>query len=100
MAPCNLCVVLGISKGSFEGLICSIDTHTQLYAVTRNGTYNQRAVSSLACETVFGEITSMDPSGKGCPKAGDIGRIIGNLAFLAETRLDPNRCVHFYADLC
>ena len=77
-----------MSRASFEGFVSSIDTHIQLYTI---GPYNQRAIGSLTCETAFGEVTSMDPTGKGCPKSHDIGRIVGNMAFLAENRLDPNR---------
>ena len=66
------------SRASFESFLCSEDTHTQMYSL---GPDNQRTIGSLTCETVFGDVTAMDPTGKGCPKSHDISRIVGNMAF-------------------
>ncbi|CAC5357936.1 unnamed protein product [Mytilus coruscus] len=37
----------------FEGILSNIDRRLQLYNMTKNGTYNQRSISSLDSETFF-----------------------------------------------
>ena len=70
--------IKGIPKGMFEGVIQSIDTHLQLYALCKNGTFNQRAISSLVNETFFGELAEIEPTRLSCPKAVNIPRLMAS----------------------
>ena len=38
----------------YEGIMCNIDRRIQMYAISSTGTYNQRSVSSLDSENIFG----------------------------------------------
>jgi hypothetical protein len=73
----------------YEGLLQSIDTHIQLYAICKEGTYNQRAISSLINETFFGEMTDMEQTKLGCPKAVTIPRLMSNITELMHYRHNP-----------
>lgn len=73
----------------FEGFIQSIDTHLQLYAITTDGTYNQRAVSSLVNETFFAELSDLEPTKLGCPKANLIPRLMSTVTELLHYRHVP-----------
>ena len=44
----------GLPMAQFEGILCNVDRRLQLYAMTKDGTFNHRAVSSLDSETMFG----------------------------------------------
>ena len=61
--------ICGMSQTMFEGLVQNIDTHIQLCAICRAGTYTQRAVISLVNETVFRELSELEPTKLGSPKA-------------------------------
>ena len=45
--------VKGMSWVQFEGILTNIDRRLQLYAIAKDGTYNQRAITSLDSETFF-----------------------------------------------
>jgi hypothetical protein len=45
--------VCDLPMSQFEGFLTNIDRRIQLYCMVENGTYNQRAVSSLDSETFF-----------------------------------------------
>lgn len=80
----------GFTRASFEGFLQKIDTNIQLYAIAKSGTYNQRAISSLANETFFGELSDMDVTRLGCPKAINIPRLMSTVAEIQHYRCDPS----------
>jgi hypothetical protein len=82
--------VKGFPQVMFEGLVSSIDSHIQLYALCRDGTYNQRAFSSLENETFFGVLTDLDPTKLGCPKAVNISRLMSTVTEVLHYREDPS----------
>ena len=75
---------------SFEGFLQRIDTNLQFHALTTNGTYNQRSISSLANETFFGEISQMETTRLGCPKAVSITRSMSTITEILHYRSDPS----------
>lgn len=76
----------GFTRSSFEGFLQRIDTTIQLYTLSKSGTYNARAVSSLVNETFFGELSSMEATRLGCPKAISIPRLISTVTELLHYR--------------
>ena len=82
--------VNGFTRASFEGFLQKIDTNIQLYSVIKSGTYNQRAISSLVNETFFGELSDMDVTRLGCPKAVNIPRLISTVTEIHHYRRDPS----------
>ncbi|CAH1779700.1 unnamed protein product [Owenia fusiformis] len=80
--------IKGIPQTAFEGFLQSIDTHMQLYALI--GPYNQRAVSSLVNENFFGELSEVEPTKLGCPKATHIGRLMSTVTEVLHYRHNPS----------
>ena len=46
--------IAGLPITQFEGFMTNVDRRLQLYAFTRAGSFNQRSVTSLDSETMFG----------------------------------------------
>ena len=81
--------IRGMPRTMYEGLLQSIDTHIQLYAICKEGTYNQPAVSSLVNETFFGEMADMKQTKLGCPKAISVPRLMSVVTELMHYRHNP-----------
>ncbi|XP_052820581.1 uncharacterized protein LOC128246428 [Mya arenaria] len=75
----------------WEGILASIDAKCLLYAMTKTGTYNQRAFSSMIGETFFSEVSLHDKRGQGTLTSTEFGMHIGNTIEQMQTRLDPDR---------
>ncbi|XP_063437489.1 uncharacterized protein LOC134718729 [Mytilus trossulus] len=80
----------GFSRVSFEGFLQKIDTNIQLYELCSTKTYNQRSISSLANETFFGELSQMEDTRLGCPKAISITRLMSTITEILHYRSDPS----------
>ena len=52
---------------------------------------NQRSISTVGIESFFSEITAMEFSSLGCPKAVDIPRLISHVTELNAIRHDVDR---------
>ena len=98
MFPPYTSYVKGMPRNMFEGFLQSIDTHLLLYATCKGGTYNQRAVSSLVNETFFGELSDMEPTKLGCPKATAIPRLMSSVTELLNYRHNPAIRLVAYTD--
>lgn len=82
----------------WEALLANIDAKSILYSLTKNGTYNTRAFSSMMGETFFAELTNQDRGCHGTVSAEDFGRYIGRTVEQMQTRLDPER--YFFIQMC
>ena len=58
-----------------------ITTQLQIFTLT-NMPINQCSISTIGIESFFSELTSMEFSGLGCPKAVDIPRLISHVTEL------------------
>ncbi|CAH1789092.1 unnamed protein product [Owenia fusiformis] len=81
--------IKGMPIITYEGILQSIDCHMLLYSLCRNGTYNQRAISSLVNENFFGELSEIEPTKLGCPKATTVGRLMATVTELLHYRHNP-----------
>ncbi|XP_066266599.1 uncharacterized protein [Branchiostoma lanceolatum] len=83
---------LGCPWQLWEDTIASIDAHMLLYPLVQQGSYNQRAFSSLLCEQFFSEMTGDDKTGhQGTLTAGELTRHFGATCEVLATRLNPHR---------
>ena len=62
----------------------------EIFALS-NMPINQRSVSTLAVESFFSDLTNMEFSGLGCPKAVDIPRLITHVTQLNTIRHNKER---------
>ncbi|CAG2251761.1 unnamed protein product [Mytilus edulis] len=88
--------VKGFPRVMFEGFLQRIDTTIQLYSIVKSGTYNHRAISSLVNETFFGELSDMEPTRLGCPKAISIPRLMSTVTEIFHYRCDPSERDHLF----
>ena len=73
---------------TYESIMQGISTQLQIFTLS-NMPINQRAISTVGIESFFSELTSMEFSGLGCPKAVDIPRLISHVTELNSIRHDP-----------
>ena len=85
--------VKGMSVVQFCGFIQNIEIRMLLYALCKSGTYNHRAIGTLAIESFFCELTQMDPTG--CPKSVKSPQMISHVTEINHYRHDAeNRSFH------
>ncbi|KAJ8311131.1 hypothetical protein KUTeg_011317 [Tegillarca granosa] len=76
----------------WEVLIASIDSKSILYSLTKTGTYNTRAFSSMMGETFFSEVANQDKhGGHGTLTAAEFEHFMGSVIEQMHIRLDSNR---------
>ena len=66
----------------------------EIFALS-NMPINQRSVSTLAVESFFSNLTNMEFSGLGCPKAVDISRLIMHVTQLNTIHHNKDRSFVF-----
>ena len=72
-----------------------LSTRKQIFALSPT-TVNQRSISTLSIESFFSELTNMEFSGLGCPKAVDIPRLISHVTELNNIRHELDRGFLFH----
>ena len=82
--------IKGMPVPTYESIMQGISTRLQIFILS-NMPINQRAISTVGIESFFSELTSMEFSGLGRPKAVDIPRLISHVTELNSIRHDPNR---------
>ena len=82
--------IQGMPVPTYESLMQGITTRLQIFSLS-NMPINQRAISTVGIESFFSELTSMEFSGLGCPKAVDIPRLISHVTELNFIRHDSGR---------
>ena len=87
--------VEGIPIRTFEALLHTISTRFSLYALSSKNSYNSRAISTLAVESFFSDLSQFEFSGLGAPKAVDIPKLISHVVHINTTKHDPNRGFQF-----
>lgn len=80
--------VKGASAIWFDSMVHGIDVRLQMYAIV--GTYNHRALGTLAVESFFSDLTDLDQNKLGCPKATHIPRMMATTTEINHYRHDPS----------
>lgn len=80
--------IKGYPRIQYEGFLQRIDIKLQLYGFLRQA-FNQRAIGTLVNETFFGEISDMEPTKLGCPKAVTMPRLMAHVTELMHFRHNP-----------
>ena len=88
--------IQGMPVPTYESIMQGITTRLQIFSLS-NMPINQRAISTVGIESFFSELTSMEFSGLGCPKAVDIPRLISHVTELNSIRHDSSRGFVFNA---
>ena len=80
--------VKGIPYIWFDSMLQGIDTRIQMYGIV--GTYSHRALGTLPVESFFGDLSEMDQTKLGCPKAIHIPRLMACTTEINSYRHDPS----------
>ena len=83
--------IKGMTWQTFEAILQNISTRIQLFQVANEGTYNTRAVSTLANESFFADLVQLEKEGKGYPKACNIGHVMGQVVLLNHYKHKCNK---------
>ena len=87
--------VTGIPIRTFEALLHSISSRFSLFILAENNSYNTRAISTLAVESFFSDMTRYEFSGLGAPKATDIPKLISHVVQINSMKHNPDRGFEF-----
>ena len=82
--------IQGMPVQTYESIMQGISTRMQIFALSQTPV-NQRAISTLSIKSFFSDLTHMEFSGLGCPKAVDIPRLISHVAEINHIRHDVHR---------
>ena len=83
--------VKGMPIINWEGFVASIDAHILLYGLTKTGTYNTRAITTLAVEQFNGMIENYDESGRPSVTADTYRKTLGDICMLSALQISPDR---------
>ena len=87
--------IAGIPIKTFEAMLHCISTRFSLYILAERRSYNIRALSTLAIESFFSDLSKFEFSGLGAPKSTDIPKLISHIVHVNTTKHDPNRGFEF-----
>ena len=79
--------VKGLSVGTYQSLLTSIERRTQLYAIVPGAKYNARYVTTLDVENFFGSFQDYDQKGSGVMRADEIALAMTTASEMYQTRL-------------
>ena len=89
--PMNTTHVCGLPALTYQAILHNISTRIQLYYLSATKTYNQRAVSTLAVETMFSALTTLSRTTSGIPLAAKIPRYISKMTQMTATQCNPEK---------
>ena len=85
--------VCGLPSVTFQAILHNISSQLQLYDLSPRKTYNQRAVSMLAVESMFSVLTTLSRTTSGVPLTAKIPRYISRITQLSVTQCNPDKYV-------
>ena len=85
----------GIPIKTFEAMLHCISTRFALYWTSQRHCYNTRALSTLAVESFFSDLSKFEFSGLGTPKSTDIPKLLSHLVHINTTKHNPSRGFEF-----
>ena len=88
--PPNRTHVAGIPIRTYEAMLHSISTRFTLFTLSSTNSYNTCAISTLAVESFFSDLTRFEFSGLGAPKSVDIPKLITHIVHINSTKHDPS----------
>ena len=93
--PPNKTHVSLIPIHTYEALLHCISTRFTWFNISSRKCYNTRAISTLAVESFFSDLSRFEFSGLGAPKSVDIPKLINHIVHINCTKHDPNRGFEF-----
>ena len=76
-------------------ILHSISTRFSLFGLSSKQKYNTSAISTLAVESFFSDLTRYEFSGLGAPKAVDIPKLLSHVIHINTLKHNPDRGFEF-----
>ena len=92
----NTTHVHGLPSTTFQSILQNISTRIQLYELSAKRTYNHRAISTLAVESMFSSLSMLTSNNSGIPLATNIPRYISKLTQFANIQQNPNKFINTF----
>ena len=89
--PMNTTHVKGLPSTTFQSILQNISTRLQLYSLSGQKTYNHRAISTLAVESMFSALSSLCQNSSGIPLAAKIPSYISRITQFTSIQQNPNK---------
>ena len=89
--------VQGMQLVTYEGILQTNSLQICLYKYAEQGTYNHRAISTLAAESFFSDLKAIEFTTPGCPKAVQIPIFLVQVVQMNMRKHDPSKI--FYMKL-
>ena len=92
--PMNTMHVKGLPSTTFQAILQNISMRIQLYTLSAKKTYNHRAISTLAVESMFSSLSTLCQNSSGIPLAAKIPRYISKMMQFTTIQQNPNKYVN------
>ena len=89
--PMNTSYISNLPSTTFQSIMHNISTRIQLYHLSKVKTYNHRAVSTLAVESLFSDLGSLASNTNGVPLAANIPKHVSRMTLLNSAKNDPTK---------
>ena len=89
--PMKTTHVASLPSTTFQAILQNISTRIELYHISEKKKYNHRAVSTLAVESTFSNLTTLSHPISGIPLAAKIPRYISMMTQMTTTMANPNK---------
>ena len=93
--PMNTTHVKGLPSTTFQAILQNISTRIQLYTLSGKQTYNHRAISTLAVESMFSSLSILCQNSSDIPLAVKILRYIAKMMQFTTIQQNPNKYGNF-----
>lgn len=89
--PVSMTHICGLPSTTFQGILHNISCRIILYGLSDSNTYNQRALSTLAVESFFSDLSQVAHTTSGIPMAANVPRYLSRMSQLNKIRDDPTK---------
>ena len=93
--PMSTTHACGLPSITFQAVLQNILTRIQLYSLSPRKKYNQRAVCTLAVESMFSVLTTLSQTTLGIPLAAKIPCYISRIMQFTVTQYNPDKYVNY-----
>ena len=93
--PMNKTHVKGLPSTTFQAILQNISTRIQFYTLSAKKTYNHRAISTLAVESMFLSLSTLCQNSSSIPLAAKIPQYIAKMMQFTTIQQNPNKYVNF-----
>ena len=96
--PMSCSHVKGLPTTTFQSILQNVSLRIILNLLSRNKTYNQRAVSTLSVESFFSDLSAMARSNSGIPLTADIPQYLAKVTQINTIKHDLSKYVNGISD--